>query len=226
MADKTAQKLEDLLTLYKATLVDLPLAGARWGWGMGEEKEVVEAAWKGYDAGVRLASTSVDDLYRDSVVSDFMARSLDGWLRWQRLSQAAASAFFAALWPAVGLPTAAAVQALSEELRSVDTRLKAQDVALQTLRAELLSLMTDLLPAQRPESKVRTELVEQLAAMPAQRNSKETATTNATPAGLPEQLNRTTSDWYTPAATSRRDDRPVASTPASRNAAEAQAPKR
>jgi len=193
---------------------------------VGEEKEVVEAAWKGYDAGVRLASTSVDYLYRDAVVSDFMARSLDGWLRWQRLSQAAASAFFAALWPAVGLPTAAAVQALSEELRSVDTRLKAQDVALQTLRAEFLSLMTDLLPAQRPESKVRTELVEQLAAMPAQRNSKETATTNATPAGLPEQLNRTTSDWYTPAATSRRDDQPVASTPAGRNAAEAQAPKR
>ena len=225
MADKTAQKLEDLLTLYKATLVDLPLAGARWGWGMGEEKEVVEAAWKGYDAGVRLASTSVDDLYRDAVVSDFMARSLDGWLRWQRLSQAAASAFFAALWPAVGLPTAAAVQALSEELRSVDTRLKAQDVALQTLRAELLSLMTDLLPAQRPESKVHTELVEQLAAMPAQKNSKETAT-NATPAGWPEQLNRTGSDWYTPAATGRRDDRPVASPPAGRNAAVAQAPKR
>jgi hypothetical protein len=137
--------------------------------------------------GVRLASTSIDDLYRDSVVGDFVARSLDGWLRWQRLGQAAVGAFFAVLWPAVGLPTAAAVQTLSEELRSVDTRLKAQDVALQTLRAEFRSLMMDLLPAQRTEDKVHAELVEQLAAVPAQRDSHET-TNNATPAGLPEQL--------------------------------------
>lgn len=187
MADNTDQRREDLLTMYKATLFDLPLAGARWGWGMGEEKEVVEAVWKGYDAGVRLASASIDDLYRDPAVGDLMARSIDGWLRWQRLSQAMAGAFFATLWPAVGLPTAAAVQALYEELRSVDTRLNAQDAVLQTVRAELRSLTAALLPTQRKESKVHTELAEQLAAMPARRNSHETAT-SAMLAGLPEKL--------------------------------------
>lgn len=102
---------------------------------MGREKEVVEAAWQGYDAWVRLANASMDDLYRNPVFGDLLARSLDRWLRWQRLSQAMTGAFFAALWPAMGLPTAAAVQALHEDLHSLDTRLKAQAAPGQTLRA-------------------------------------------------------------------------------------------
>ena len=187
MTDKTAQRMEDLLTMCNATLFDLPFAGARWGWGTGEEKEVVEAAWKGYDAGVRLASASIDDAYRDPVVGDFVARFLDGWLRWQQLSQVVAGAFFTALWPAVGLPTAAAVQALYEELRSVDARLQAQDVALQILRTEFRSLTADLLLARPKESKVHAELEEPLAAVPVQQNSQATAH-NAMPVGLPEKL--------------------------------------
>jgi hypothetical protein len=143
MADKTApQRGKDLLTMYKAALFDFPLAGATWGLGMGQEKEVVEAMWKGYDAWVRLASASIDDLYRSPLFGDVLARSLDRWLRWQRLSQTAAGTFFAALWPAVGLPTAEAVQALHEELSSLDIRLKAQDATAQTLRGDFRALQT------------------------------------------------------------------------------------
>ncbi|MGH9428983.1 MAG: hypothetical protein ACRD2L_22080, partial [Terriglobia bacterium] len=95
MTDKTTQRMEDLLTVYTSTLLDVPFAGAKLGFGVGQDKEVLEAAWKGYDAWVRLISTSIDDLYRNPLFGNFIARSLDQWLRWQRLSQAMTGAFFA-----------------------------------------------------------------------------------------------------------------------------------
>ena len=73
MTDKTAQRGKDLLTMYKAALFDFPLVGATWGLGMGQEKKVFEATWKGYDAWVRLASASIDDLYRSPLFGDVPA---------------------------------------------------------------------------------------------------------------------------------------------------------
>jgi hypothetical protein len=156
MADKTTQRAKYLLTMYKAALFDFPLAGATWGLVMGQEKKIVEATWKGYDAWVRLASTSIDDLYSSPLFGEVLARSLDRWLRWQRLNQVTVGTFFAALWPAVGLPTAEAVQALHEEISSLDIRLQAQDATTQTLRGDLRALQT-----------LREEF---RAALPAQRN--------------------------------------------------------
>ena len=142
MAEKKSQSTEDLLTVYRTLFLDLPLAGTKWGLGIGKEKEVTETAWKGYDAWVRLASASTDGLYRNPLFGDLLARSLEGFLRWQRLSNALAGAFFAGLWQAVGLPRAAEVQALRSEA--------------QALREELRSLTAGL-PA---HSKEREALVE------------------------------------------------------------------
>lgn len=143
MAEKTPQGVEDLLTVYKTLLLDLPLAGAKWGLGMGKEKELTEAAWKGYDAWVRLTRTSVDGLYRNPLFGDLLARSLEGILRWQRLSTALAGAFFAGLWQAVGLPKAAEVQALQ--------------AVVQALREDLHSLSAGL-PAHAKEREAFIEL--------------------------------------------------------------------
>lgn len=182
MANKTAQQTEDLLTLYTTTLLDMPLAGTKLGLGMGQEREVMEAAWKGYDAWVRLMNASVDNLYRNPLFGDVMARSLDRWLRWQRLSQAMTGAFFAALWPAVGLPTAAAVQAVHEALYALDTRVKSQNAAVQSLRAELQDLETlrDELRSvaagrstQSPSDQFGIELAERRAALPTHSNGND-----------------------------------------------------
>jgi hypothetical protein len=126
--------MEDLVTVYKALLLDLPLTSVKWGLGLGKEKEVTEAAWRGYDAAVRLATAAVDNLYRTPLFGEAVARSLDSMLRWQRLSNALVGTWFAGLWPAVGLPTAAAVQGLRAEV--------------QALREELHSSATDLLLAE------------------------------------------------------------------------------
>lgn len=161
MAEKAQHRVTDLVAMWRATFFEFPIAGTQWAWGVGKEQEAAEAAWKGYDAWVRLANAQVDELYRNPLFGDLMARSLDEVLRWQRFSSALVNTFFAGLWPAVGLPTAAAVQALRGELHSLTTRLKAQDIQMQTLRAELRALSADL-PAHRrgraPVARLNTPL--------------------------------------------------------------------
>jgi hypothetical protein len=131
MAEKTiTQGVEDLVTVYQTLFFDLPAVSTRWELGIGREKEITETAWKGYDAWVRLATVTIDNLYRIPLFGEVVARSLDATLRWQRLSNALVGASFAGLWPAIGLPTAAAVQGLRAEV--------------QTLREELHSAATDL----------------------------------------------------------------------------------
>jgi len=164
MAAKTSQHVENLVTIYQTLFLDLPLAGARWGLGIGGEKETAEVAWKGYDAWVRFASVSLDEFYHNPLFAATVARSLDGWLRWRQLSNAMAGAFFAGLWPAVGLPRTSEIQALHVEVRD--------------LREEVRSLTANLFPAQSKESKVHAELAEQLEALPAQLNGNGTVNNN------------------------------------------------
>ncbi len=188
MVNNTGQRGEDLLTMYKAILYDFPLAGTKWGFGIGQEKEVAEAVWTGYDAWVRLANASIDNLYRNPFFGDLMVRSLDRGLRWQRLNQAAASALFAVLWPTVGLPTAASVEALHEEIAALDTRVKAQDAivqtvreearALQALREEFRFLLAALL-TQDVRDQDHTGLAGQRAPAAGSKNGKETGNGNA-----------------------------------------------
>ena len=125
MAGKTnAHGVEDFVTVYQTFFFDLPVVGAKWGLGIGEEKELTETAWKGYDAWVRLTTATIANLSRMPVFGEVVVRSFDAMLRWQRLSNALVGASFAGLWPAVGLPTAAAVQGLREELHSAATDLR------------------------------------------------------------------------------------------------------
>ena len=86
MVAKTSRRAEDLGTVYQTLFLDLPFAGAKWGMGMGGGKETAEVAWKGYDAWIRWTSASIDDLYRSPFLGAVATRSLDGFLRWQRLS--------------------------------------------------------------------------------------------------------------------------------------------
>lgn len=120
--------MEDLTAVYTTLFVDLPLSRVKRSLGLAEEKETTETAWKAYDASVRLATTTIDRLYRTPMFGEATARSLDLFLQGQRLSNAFSGAFFTNLWNTVGLPTAAEnqalraeVQALREEVRTLTT---------------------------------------------------------------------------------------------------------
>jgi hypothetical protein len=126
-----ASGTKDFMTAYRSMFFELPLAGMRWGLGLGGEKEALEKAWKGYDATVRMATANIDNMYRTPLFGEAMARSVDTMLRWQRMRTAMAGAFFAGLWQAVGLPTATETRALRSEVQALRQEIRLQRVGLQ-----------------------------------------------------------------------------------------------
>ena len=128
MADKNAlQGFEDGLTASRAWLMDLPLAGLRWGLGFGSRQETAQAAWSGYDASVDLAKNALDTLYRNPAFADWAANSLevtlDGLLRWQQVGNAMTRTLLAAAVQAADLPTRQDVAALRAEVALLRDRL-------------------------------------------------------------------------------------------------------
>src|SRR5260370_7351155 len=71
------------------------------------EEDLQKARWRAYDAWVQLLNESANGLYNSPEVGSSVGRSMEASLKWQRLGSAMTGAFFAALWPTVGLPSAA-----------------------------------------------------------------------------------------------------------------------
>ncbi len=144
MAEKQmTQTIEDLTTVYKTLFLDLLLAGAKWGMGIGAEKETTETAWKAYDASVRLATSAIDTLYRSPLFGEAVSRTFTEALRWQRVGNAVSGTVLTGLWRALGVPTAAEVQGLSDQVRTLETRL-AQKKDVQTILEQLRTLQVRL----------------------------------------------------------------------------------
>ncbi len=148
---QSTQGMTDLATAYKSLFFDLPLAGLKWSLGAGEEKEAVEAVWKGYDASVRMASSAIDGLYRNPLFGNVFSRTLSTALQWQQVNSAVSGAVFTSLWKAVGIPTAADLEGLSEQVRSLQNRLSevAQKKDVQTL-VEQVDALDARLPRTTP----------------------------------------------------------------------------
>ena len=117
-----AKTMEDLLTAYKTFTVDLPLAGTRWAFGIGQEKDVTTTAWKGYDASIRLATAAVDSLYRTPLFGATVSNMANQMLRWQQMGNSATRLLSTNLQRGVGIPTPAAVQALTERVTRLEDK--------------------------------------------------------------------------------------------------------
>jgi len=189
MVTETSQREEDLVMVYQTLFLDLPFAGAKWGWGIGGEKETAEVAWEGYDAWIRWTSASIDSFYRNPFLGAVVARSLDGFLRWQRLNSALAGAFFAGVWQVVGLPgITVEVQTLREEsragaLQGIDTANGGAEAAAQASRKELPPLSAGLLARSKEREAMSADLCEYFEpvdfaanAAPAQSKGREDST--------------------------------------------------
>jgi len=112
-------KLFQELTRLGEAVVELPLAAMRRFADADGERKAQEAGWKAYDTWVRAISAATDALYDSEAFGAAAGRWIESGLKWQRLSSAAAGAFFGALWPAIGLPTAAEMTELRAELRAL-----------------------------------------------------------------------------------------------------------
>lgn len=125
MAQKNSQLAEAVRVLADAALVDLPVSAiARLFNSPGSDKELWTAGWKAYDASVAIATELTNRVYTSPLVGMVSGRAIDVSLKFQWLADAASGAFFAALWPTVGLATASEVRRLGEKIDSLREQLE------------------------------------------------------------------------------------------------------
>ena len=96
------------------------------------EAKLSEVAWKAYDSIVGLANQTTNSVYGNRRVAQVLGGSIDLMLRWQRLNSAVAGALFAAIWPAVDLPTGTEVAAVRADIRELRGDLRAAFAEAET----------------------------------------------------------------------------------------------
>lgn len=147
MAATAKHEMADVVTMWTATFLEVPATTTQWSWGLGRQRQVEAAIWKGYDAWVRVTKTAIDEVYKTSLFGEFAATTLDRTLRWQQWQQAIASAIAASVAPLTGLPTAAMVEAVQEEMQMLRARVTEQTAQLWALRTELQTEQVEQIPA-------------------------------------------------------------------------------
>ncbi len=134
-------KFFEQLTRLGEAMVEMPfitvralLAPEREG---GASQAFQNAEWKTYDAWVQVVNEAANALYTSPLAGAALGRSMERSLGWQRLGSAVTNAFFAALWPAVGLPSSAELSELRAEVGALRDDLAAARLeALEERAAE------------------------------------------------------------------------------------------
>ena len=88
------------------------------------DRQLHEIGWKAYDTVVGAANSATNRVLTSPTVGNVLGGAIDLVLRYQRFNVAVAGAFFSALWPAVGLPSATEVEAIRGEVRSMREELR------------------------------------------------------------------------------------------------------
>ena len=176
MTKTPRQQMDDFFILTRSVFVDLPLTGIQWQWGVAKKEAVTETAWKGYDAGVRLATAAIDNLYRFPLTVEVLNRAAPTLLRWQRINNAVTGAVFTGLWQTIGLPTTAETRALREAVArlAADVRLQRQEnevlTGLTTRLVQAMEADPPMMPPSMFNGFVLNEQVLQLKAKPIAHN--------------------------------------------------------
>jgi hypothetical protein len=131
MEQNNSQLAGAVRNLAEATMVDLPLLAIGRLFDRSFDDELRKVRWKAYDAGVAITTELTNRLYSSRRVGRISSRALDASLKLQRLADAASGAFFAALWPMVGLPTASEMRRLTDEVESLREQLRPSELAIE-----------------------------------------------------------------------------------------------
>jgi len=137
-------KFFEQLSKFSEAMLEIPLVAARSmvapDGSQNGTQQLQRAGWKAYDAWMQLLSESTDGLYASPEVGASVGRSMEASLKWQRLGSAMTGAFFAALWPAVGLPSAAELTELRAEVGALRDDLAAARLEAEEARASEIEL--------------------------------------------------------------------------------------
>ena len=126
----------------------------------GIDRQLHELGWKAYDTVIGAANNATNTVFTSPTVGNVLGGAIDIMLRYQRFNMAVAGAFFSALWPAVGLPSASEVESLRSDVRAMREDLR-DAVAERDSKDDFAS---DLHRAVR-ESIISPRAVEQAAAL-------------------------------------------------------------
>src|ERR1700693_3455764 len=90
----------------------------------GIDRQLHELGWKAYDTVIGAANSATNSVFTSPTVGNVIGGAIDIMLRSQRFNVAVAGAFFTALWPAVGLPSATEVESIRRDVRVMREELR------------------------------------------------------------------------------------------------------
>jgi hypothetical protein len=73
VSEPNHQRINELADTLRTLWFDLPLASFRWSFGLSSQDEFSAVAWKGYDAGLKLASDFMVSLVTNAAVNEILA---------------------------------------------------------------------------------------------------------------------------------------------------------
>jgi hypothetical protein len=145
-----------LQNIAQAALLELPAAAFKRLLGGDNDREMYEAAWKAYDSTIGLTNDATNRLYTNETVGAIAGRTMEAIVGWQRFNNAVAGAFFAALWPAVGLPTATEVEGVRADIKTLREELReavAERDSSKAFARELRDVVRDSVGRNRPSER-------------------------------------------------------------------------
>jgi hypothetical protein len=75
MSDSNKLRINELAETFRTLWFDLPSAGWRWSLGLGGQDEFAAVVWKGYDAGVKVATDFMVGLVKSPTLNEIVANA-------------------------------------------------------------------------------------------------------------------------------------------------------
>jgi len=148
--------------------------------GTGIDRQLHELGWKAYDTVIGAANNTTNRVFTSPAVGQVLGGAIDVMLRYQRFNAALAGAFFSALWPAVGLPSATEVEAIRGEVRAMRDEIRdavAERESKESFASELHIAVRESIVNQQADEKQADEKSDRQtnghahAAVPAKKSS-------------------------------------------------------
>ena len=124
--------------------------------GAGIDRQLHELGWKAYDTVIGAANNTTNRVFTSPAIGQVLGGAIDMMLRYQRFNAALAGAFFSALWPAVGLPSATEVEAIRGEVRAMRDEIRdavAERESKESFASELHIAVRESIVSQQADEK-------------------------------------------------------------------------
>jgi len=125
MSQPKPQLKNGLLALAEVAMVDLPAAVTLRAFKAEKDGELQKAGLESYAVATGVVTDLTNRAYANRPFASFGARIIERSMRTQRVVDAFTGAFFAALWPSIGLPMATDIEALRRDVKALREEIRA-----------------------------------------------------------------------------------------------------